>query len=323
MAPLKYITGIDDRLCTLPIPAARKPFYDLYLKQQAVIWNVDEVNFAKDRRDFIELDKSMQKAVKHTLGLFSQFDAIVNEIITDYFDSQVKIKEAGLFMNVQKYIEDIHQIVYAQQLMEIIPDVDEREVFIDSIKNIPSIAQLANVWIAGYKNRSFVDRLVLQMCIEKLMFSSMFAIIYYCSSIGVMAGVCEANGLIARDEGLHVEYYILLYNTLLDDAKLSQKELVAHFDDAVKHIMIFINDMLPESLGVLSAEKMQQYIQHGADGLLAALGYDIYYKSPQPFAFMEQINQKTKGLFFEKLITTYEDKHDAPFSLGDILDTPL
>lgn len=51
---------------------------------------------------------------------------------------------------------------------------------------------------------------------------------------------------------------------------------------------------------------MNQYIGFVADRLLVALGYDMIYKSQNPFDFMENISLEGKTNFFEKRVGEYQ-----------------
>jgi ribonucleoside-diphosphate reductase subunit M2 len=50
---------------------------------------------------------------------------------------------------------------------------------------------------------------------------------------------------------------------------------------------------------------MCQYIEFVADRLLAALGCEKIYKTPNPFDFMDMISLQGKANFFEKRVSDY------------------
>ena len=62
-------------------------------------------------------------------------------------------------------------------------------------------------------------------------------------------------------------------------------------------------DALPVSLIGMNAKLMCQYIEFVADRLLLALGNEKYYKSTNPFDFMENISLSGKTNFFEKRVS--------------------
>jgi ribonucleoside-diphosphate reductase beta chain len=55
----------------------------------------------------------------------------------------------------------------------------------------------------------------------------------------------------------------------------------------------------------MNADLMTQYIEFVADRLLVELGCGKYYKSENPFDFMEYISMQNKTNFFEKRVAEY------------------
>jgi ribonucleoside-diphosphate reductase beta chain len=55
----------------------------------------------------------------------------------------------------------------------------------------------------------------------------------------------------------------------------------------------------------MNADLMKQYIEFVADRLCVQLGYDMIYKSTNPFDFMERISLEGKDNFFEKRVSNY------------------
>lgn len=59
----------------------------------------------------------------------------------------------------------------------------------------------------------------------------------------------------------------------------------------------------------MNATLMRQYIEFVADRLLISLGNDKFYKSTNPFDFMEMISLQGKTNFFEKRVSEYANAH--------------
>ena len=55
----------------------------------------------------------------------------------------------------------------------------------------------------------------------------------------------------------------------------------------------------------MNSDLMGQYIEFVADRLVAQLGYDKIYNTPNPFDFMEMISMEGKTNFFEKRVMEY------------------
>ena len=92
----------------------------------------------------------------------------------------------------------------------------------------------------------FAERLVGFILSEGLFFSGSFAAIYWLNKRGLMKGLSLANSFIARDEGLHASFGMLLYSML--ENKLTQEEIYVLFDEAVACEVEFVTESLPVSL---------------------------------------------------------------------------
>ena len=118
-----------------------------------------------------------------------------------------------------------------------------------------------------------------------------------------MKGLCFANELISRDEGLHTEFAVYLYNTYCD--KLRDQEIYDMMKNAVEIETEFIVSSLPCRLIGMNSDMMIQYIKFVADRLLSQLRYSKLYNMRNPFAFMEMISIEGKTNFFEKRVSEY------------------
>jgi ribonucleotide reductase beta subunit family protein with ferritin-like domain len=139
--------------------------------------------------------------------------------------------------------------------------------------------------------------------IEGIFFSSSFASIYWIKKRGLMPGLTFSNELISRDEALHTEFAILLYNKL--QKKLPKKRIYEIIQEAVEIEKEFITEALPCRLIGMNAKLMTQYIEFVADRLCLQLGYDKVYNAANPFDFMELISIESKVNFFERTNSEY------------------
>ena len=101
-------------------------------------------------------------------------------------------------------------------LVSLISDGRQRTQLLAAISSVPSIqakAEWALRWIAD-TSRPFGDRLIAFAVVEGVFFSSAFAGIFWLRSRGIMPGLCHANELIARDEGMHTAFACLLLGHL-------------------------------------------------------------------------------------------------------------
>lgn len=151
---------------------------------------------------------------------------------------------------------------------------------------------------------SFVQRLLAFICVEGIMFSGSFCALYWLKSRGLMNSLSVANELIARDENLHCEFAIELYNMLED--KLDENTVHNIFKEAVDIEKEFITESLPVSLIGMNCGLMSEYIEYVANRWLVLLNYSkLYPKAQNPFSFMEMIGMNSKTNFFEVWNTNY------------------
>ena len=118
-----------------------------------------------------------------------------------------------------------------------------------------------------------------------------------------MPGLTFSNELISRDEGMHTDLAILLFNKL--NKKLNKQKIKEIVKEAVTIEKEFICEALPCKLIGMNSKLMSQYIEFVADRLLTQLGCTKEYKAENPFDFMEMISLEGKTNFFEKRVGDY------------------
>ena len=132
-----------------------------------------------------------------------------------------------------------------------------------------------------------------------------------------MPGLTFSNELISRDEALHTEFAVMLFNKL--QRKPSKKKLTEIITEAVEIEREFICEALPCRLISMNSTLMSQYIEFVADRLAVQLGCDKIFNSTNPFDFMEMISVEGKTNFFEKRVGEYalanKEKGDDVFDL--------
>jgi len=306
----------NNRLVALPIE--NKIFYDLYLKAKQSFWDVDEIDFSKDRQGYEKLNINEKHFIKYILAFFSYGDALVNNNINMNFINEIQVYEIKMFLNFQAMIEDIHSITYSLQLYTVINNDYERKQVINTVLNDP-ILNKKKLWIEKYMNNQidFNKRIIAFTIMEGLFFSASFCAIYYFKDRkkNILPGLSQSNELIARDEGLHTQHSILIYKSLQN--KLKQQEIETMFKEAVNIESEFITKALPCSLIGMNSDMMKKYIQYVADRLLYDLGYKAIYEVKNPFTFMENISLQNKTNFFESRTTEYARAEINNFEIND------
>jgi len=114
-----------------------------------------------------------------------------------------------------------------------------------------------------------------------------------------MPGLAFSNELISRDEGLHCDFAVHIFNKHLVN-KISKDEIIEIIKDAVNIEKEFVTDALPVSLLGMNALQMQSYIEFVADRLLVEFNCPKQYNAINPFDFMEKISVDTKTNFLRR-----------------------
>ena len=238
------------------------------------------------------------------LSFFASSDGVVNENLVLRFSNEVQLAESRAVYSVQNLIETIHSECYSLLIDTYIKDKKEKLKCFNAINEYPCIRQKFE-WGQKYitSTDNFNKRLVAFAIVEGLFFSGSFCAIYWLKKRGLMKGLTFANELISRDEGIHTDYAIYLYNTYCD--KLDYGEIINMFAEAVIIEKEFITQSLPCRLIGMNSELMKQYIEFVADRLLSQLNYPKLYNSSNPFDFMELISLEGKTNFFEKRVSEY------------------
>jgi len=291
-----------NKYCLFPIQD--NTIYEFYKKSISCFWTVDEIDLSHDIKDFEKLSKNEQYFIKMILSFFASADGIVNENLDMRFINEVQLAEAKATYSIQNAMETIHSETYSILIDTYIKDKKERNKYFQSISEFPVISKKLNwglKWINS--NESFSKRLVAFAIMEGLFFSGAFCSIFWLKKRGLMKGLCFANELISRDEGLHTEFAVYLYNTYCD--KLNDNDMYDMMKNAVEIETEFIVCSLPCRLIGMNSDMMTQYIKYIADRLLAQLGYNKLYNMNNPFDFMEMISIDRKTNFFEGRVSEY------------------
>ena len=293
----------EDRYVMFPIQD--QEIYKMYKKQVDLFWRPEEIDLSKDLRDWTTLSNDEQYFISMILAFFAASDGIVLENLGMRFMSEVQLSEAKAFYGFQIAMENIHSETYSLLIDTYIKDETEKIKLFNALENFPCISKKADwaiKWIND-KRSNFATRLIAFACVEGIFFSGAFCSIYWLKKRSLMPGLTFSNELISRDESLHTEFAILLYNKL--EKKLKKSKVMEIIQDSVEIEKEFICEALPCRLIGMNSTLMIQYIEFVADRLSLQLGADKIYNVSNPFDWMEMISIEGKTNFFEKRVAEY------------------
>lgn len=302
-----------DRFTVFPIK--HQNLWDLYKKAQMSNWTAEEIDFSKDMEDWKNLTDNEQKFIKYILAFFAGSDGIVFENINNNFADEVQSSEARSFYAYQAHNEMVHGETYSKLIDKYIKDTTEKKQLFQAIQTIPCIERKAK-WAMKWfdTSRPFAERLFAFACVEGIFFSGSFCAIFWLKKRGLLPGLCFSNELISRDEGLHQEFAVEVFNMLRN--KPSMDVIHTIIREAVEIEKNFILDALPCSLIGMNADKMAEYIEYVSDRLLKQIGHPTIWNSKNPFDFMENISLDGKTNFFEKRVGDYGKMDDDSDEIG-------
>jgi ribonucleoside-diphosphate reductase subunit M2 len=286
-------------------PVSDETIWKMYKKQVDCFWRAEEIDTSKDLAHWNQLNHDEQYYIKMILAFFASSDGIVLENLGLRFMNEVQLSEARAFYGFQIAMENIHSETYSLLIDSYIKDHDEKNKLLNSLDNFPCIekkGKWAMKWIHDKKS-SFATRLIAFACVEGIFFSGAFCSIYWLKKRGLMPGLTFSNELISRDEALHTEFAVYLYNKL--EKKINKKRIREIIEEAVVIEKEFIIDALPCRLIGMNSDLMTQYIEFVADRLMVQLGCEEIYKTNNPFDFMELISLEQKTNFFESRVSEY------------------
>jgi len=286
-------------------PIQYDDIWSMYKKHVSTYWTVEEIDFAKDGKDWDKLTNDEQHFIKNVLAFFAASDGIVNENLVLNFMSEIKVPEVLAFYSFQNAIETVHSETYSLLIDTYIKEEEEKNRLLNAVETIPCVRKKADwaiKWIESDKD-NFATRLVAFACVEGIFFSGAFCSIYWLKERGVMHGLTFSNELISRDESLHTEFAILLYSHIVN--KLSEEQVHNIIKDAVVIEKEFIIDSLPCRLLGMNSDLMSQYIEFVSDRIVVQLGYNKIYNVSNPFDFMDRIGLEDKQNFFEVRVSNY------------------
>lgn len=288
-------------------PIKYHKIWEAYKKALGSFWTAEEIDLSNDRYDWEnKLNDNERHFIENVLAFFAGSDGIVMENLAQRFFNEVQLPEARSFYGFQLAMENIHSETYSLLIETYVTDPVKKDKLFRGIQTIPAVgkkAQWALKWIQD-QNNGFAIRLVAFAAVEGIFFSGSFCSIFWLKRRGLMPGLTFSNELISRDEGMHTDFAVLLFEMIKN--KPSQELVHKMFREAVEIEKEFIIDSIPCKLIGMNAEMMTEYIKFVGDRLLVQLGYEKIWNAVNPFDFMELISLRPKSSFFEVRVGEYQ-----------------
>jgi ribonucleotide reductase beta subunit family protein with ferritin-like domain len=120
-------------------PIMKPKLYQQYKNHVSVFWTPEEIDLAKDMKDWVKLNSNEQHFIKNILAFFAGSDGIIQENIAARFMNEVQLSEARQFYSVQLMMEAIHSETYSLLIDTYIEDKAEKQHLFQAIQTIPCV----------------------------------------------------------------------------------------------------------------------------------------------------------------------------------------
>ena len=295
-----------------------KPFqypwaYDAWLQQQRIHWIPEEVPLADDVSDWNrKLNKKERNLLSQIFRFFTQSDIEVNNCYMSHYSRVFKPTEVCMMLAAFSNMETIHIAAYSHLLDTIgMPEV-EYSAFLE-IKEMRDKYDYMQKFNTNTKINIAKTLAIFGGFTEGLQLFATFAILLNFPRFNKMKGMGQIVTWSARDESLHTESIIKLYNTFVSENPDINKEelerdLYIACNTMIDHEDAFIDRAF--ELGTvegLRPEAVKQYMRYMADIRLNQLKLQPIYKiSTNPLPWMdEMLNAVEHTNFFENRATEY------------------
>ncbi len=295
-----------------------KPFkypwaYDAWLQQQRIHWIPEEVPLADDVSDWNrKLNKQERNLLSQIFRFFTQSDIEVNNCYMSHYSRVFKPTEVCMMLAAFSNMETIHIAAYSHLLDTIgMPEV-EYSAFLE-IKEMRDKYDYMQKFNTNTKINIAKTLAIFGGFTEGLQLFATFAILLNFPRFNKMKGMGQIVTWSARDESLHTESIIKLYNTFVtENPDINKEELERDLyiacNTMIDHEDAFIDRAF--ELGTvegLRPEEVKQYMRYMADIRLNQLKLQPIYKiSTNPLPWMdEMLNAVEHTNFFENRATEY------------------
>ena len=297
---------------------AYKPFeypwaYDAWLQQQRIHWLPEEVPLADDVKDWHRtLTAEERNLLTHIFRFFTQADVEVNDCYMRHYTKVFKPTEVQMMLAAFSNTETIHMAAYSHLLDTIGMPETIYSAFL-SYKSMKDKYDFMHQFNTDTKTDTAKTLAMFGAFTEGLQLFASFAILLNFPRFNKMKGMGQIVSWSARDESLHTDSVIRLFQTFIEENpeiwnEEFKRDLYVACETVLGHEDAFI-DLAFELGGVegLNPQEVKRYIRYIADRRLIQLGLQPVYRiDKNPLPWMEEmLNGVEHANFFENRSTEY------------------
>lgn len=293
--------------------------YPKYKKMLGNFWTPFEINMSNDIKQFSGLTKSERDAFLKIIGLLALLDSVQTDFagkVADFLtDSSL-----NALMIILAQQEVIHNHSYSYVLSSLVSKDEQNRVF-DFWRTEPVLQKRNDFVLKGYEEfaeqpnvDSLLRSIVHDVILEGLFFYSGFAFFYHLARHQKMVATSTMINYINRDEQLHVDLFVKIYQELLEEypeynTPERGEEVEAIFREAAQLEVDWAREVIGEKIDGLDVEDVEAYIYFYANVRCNQLGYDRpfpeYRKNPLKWIKAYEEVDLGKTDFFEQKSRQY------------------
>ncbi len=298
-----------------------KPFnypwaYEAWLQQQRIHWLPEEVPLADDVQDWKnKLSKAEKNLLTQIFRFFTQADIEVNNCYMKHYANIFKPTEICMMLASFSNTETIHIAAYSYLLDTIGMPETEYKAFLEYDEMRKKYEYMLEFEESQKGNKKHVAKTlaVFGAFTEGLQLFASFAILLNFQRFNKMKGMGQIIAWSVRDETLHTDSIIMLFNTFIrENNEIWDDEFKEELYSACRAIVGLEDEFIKLAFNQgdvegLSQDKVMQYIRYIADRRLLQLGLEtIYDIVDNPLPWLDGIlNGVEYANFFETKATEY------------------
>ena len=295
-----------------------KPFeydwaYEAWLMQQRIHWLPEEVPMADDVRDWNQsLTDSERNLLTQIFRFFTQSDIEVNDCYMEQYSRIFKPTEIKMMLSAFSNIETVHIAAYAHLLDTIGMPETEYKAFVE-YEEMSAKVDYMHKFNMDTKRDTARTMAAFGAFTEGLQLFASFAMLMNFPRFNKMKGMGQIVAWSVRDESLHCQSIIRLFNTFCkENPEILDDDLISDITSICANIVELEDKFIDLAFEMgdvegLSAQEVKDYIRFIADRRLEQLNMPTLYgieKHPLPW-MNEMLNGVEHANFFEARATEY------------------
>lgn len=296
---------------------AYKPFnyswaYEAWQRQQQIHWLPEEVALGEDIKDWkSKLTDNERNFLTQIFRFFTQADIDVASGYTDLYLPKFKPVEVKMMLLSFANMETIHIAAYALLIETIgMPD-EEFSKFLNYKQMVEKHEYLSNFSVSN--EREILKTLAIYGAFtEGLQLFGSFAMLLNFPRFGKMKGMGQIITWSVRDESLHTESIIKLFNTYAEETGVYDNNLKSAIKEIAREVVSIEDNFIDLAFELgdqqeLTAIEVKNYIRYICDWRLKQLNISpIYNIKTYPLPWLRSLlNGVEHANFFETRATEY------------------